>query len=92
MWVWSGALIKLFVYNFMGLGSQHKGEIIKGCLSIFSMFMFVWLSKITKGGSYNPLTLLSPTIFGIFSGFLFTLCIRIPTQVLGSIAGVKLIL
>ncbi|KAF6150355.1 hypothetical protein GIB67_034054 [Kingdonia uniflora] len=56
------------------------------------MFVFAWLSKISKGGSYNPLTLLSPVISGSFSGFIFTVCIRIPAQVLGSITGVKLIL
>ncbi|KAF6168710.1 hypothetical protein GIB67_026596 [Kingdonia uniflora] len=50
------------------------------------------LSKISKGGSYNPLTLLSPIISESFSGFLFIVCIRIPAQVLGSITGVKLIL
>ncbi|KAF6158207.1 hypothetical protein GIB67_015001 [Kingdonia uniflora] len=55
------------------------------------MFVFAWLSKISKGGSHNPLTLLSPTISGSFSGFLFTVCIRIPAQVLGSITIVKLI-
>ncbi|KAF6146363.1 hypothetical protein GIB67_020457 [Kingdonia uniflora] len=92
MWVWLGALIKLFVYNFMGLGSQPIGEIIKGCLLILSMFVFAWLSKISKDGSYNPLTLLSPAISGNFSGFFFIVCIRIPAQVLDSITGVKLIL
>ncbi|KAF6167042.1 hypothetical protein GIB67_041297 [Kingdonia uniflora] len=69
MWVRSGALIKLFVHNFMGLGSQPRGKIIKGCLSILSMFVFAGLSKIRKGGSYNLLTLLSLVIFGSFSGF-----------------------
>ncbi|KAF6176488.1 hypothetical protein GIB67_007871 [Kingdonia uniflora] len=92
MWVWLGAMIKLFVYNFMGLGSQPRGEIIKRCILILSMFVFAWFSKIRKGGSYNPLTSLSSAISGSFSGFIFTVCIRIPAQVLGSITGAKLIL
>ncbi|KAF6139090.1 hypothetical protein GIB67_010816 [Kingdonia uniflora] len=56
------------------------------------MFVFAWLSKISKGGSHNPLTLLSPVISGSFSGFIFTVCIRISAQVLSFITRVKLIL
>ncbi|KAF6145288.1 hypothetical protein GIB67_041483 [Kingdonia uniflora] len=44
------------------------------------MSVYAWLSKISKGGSYNPFTLLLPTISGCFSGYLFTVCIRIPAQ------------
>lgn len=81
MWVWSSALIKIFVYKILGLGSQPKGEIIKGSLSILSMFFFAWLGKITRGGSYNPLSIFYSAFSGKFSNFLFTFGGRIPAQV-----------
>ncbi|XP_042505584.1 probable aquaporin SIP2-1 isoform X2 [Macadamia integrifolia] len=92
MWVWSGALIKFFVYNILGFGFETKGEILKASLSILSMLFFAWLCKISSGGSYNPLTVLSGAISGNFTGFLFTVGARIPAQVLGSISGVKYII
>ncbi|XP_042500019.1 probable aquaporin SIP2-1 [Macadamia integrifolia] len=90
MCVWSGALIKLFVYKILGFGFEIKGEILKASLSILSMLLFAWLSKKTNGGSYNPVAVLSGAASaGNFSGFLFTVGARIPAQVLGYIAGVK---
>ncbi|KAJ4971405.1 hypothetical protein NE237_004504 [Protea cynaroides] len=91
-WVWSGALIKLFVYNILGFGFEPKGEILKASLSILSMFFFAWLGKITRGGSYNPLTVLSGAVSGNFTGFLFTVGARIPAQIFGSVVGVKYII
>ncbi|KAI3891538.1 hypothetical protein MKW92_000248 [Papaver armeniacum] len=90
MWVCSGTLIKLFTYKYLGF--QPKGEIIKACLLVLNMFFFAWLGKISRGGTYNPLNLLSGAISGNFTGFLFIVCVRIPTQVIGSIVAVKLIL
>ncbi|XP_043690502.1 probable aquaporin SIP2-1 [Telopea speciosissima] len=92
MWVWSGALIKLFVYKILGFGFETKGEILKASLSILSMLFFAWLCKISSGGSYNPLTVLSGSVSGNFTEFLFTVGARIPAQVLGSIVGVKYII
>ncbi|KAF6149840.1 hypothetical protein GIB67_010914 [Kingdonia uniflora] len=78
------------VWSLLNVGAAEyvAGSSTKMPTDVFS----AWLSKISKGGSYNPLTLLSPTVFGGINGFLFTVCIRIPAQVLGSITGVKLIL
>ncbi|KAJ4839042.1 putative aquaporin SIP2-1 [Turnera subulata] len=56
------------------------------------MFFFAFLSNITKGGAYNPLTVLYPAISGDFPTFLFTVGARIPAQVFGSIIGVRLII
>lgn len=81
MWVWSGALIKLFVYGVLGLGNEPKGEIVKATLSIINMFFFAFLGKIGKGGAYNPLTVLAGAVSGDFSRFLFTVGVRIPAQV-----------
>lgn len=92
MWMWSGALIKIFVNKFLGLGHQTSGEVIKCVLSIINMFLFAFLGKITKGGTYNPLTVLAGAISGNFSRFLFDVGARIPVQVLGSITGVRLII
>lgn len=81
MWVWSGALIKIFVYEVLGLGHGLWGEIVKSSLYIVNMFFFAFLGKLTNGGSYNPLTVLASGVSGAFSGFLFTVGARIPAQV-----------
>nr|GEV47057.1 probable aquaporin SIP2-1 [Tanacetum cinerariifolium] len=56
------------------------------------MFLFAYLAKLTNGGAYNPLTVLTSAISGSFGKFLFTLGSRISLQVFGSIMGVRLIL
>lgn len=90
MWVWSGSLIKIFVFKVLGMGHDSRGEFLKNSLSIVNMFLFAFLGKVTKGGTYNPLTILSSAISGDFSQFLFTIGARIPAQVIGSITGVRL--
>ncbi|KAM0975406.1 hypothetical protein ACFX13_018731 [Malus domestica] len=92
MWVWSGVLIKIYVFSFLGFGHGPSGEIIKCALSILNMFFFALLGKVTNGGTYNPLTVLSGAFTGGFSRFLFTVAARIPAQVIGSIAGVRFII
>ncbi|KAI4300956.1 hypothetical protein L6164_034281 [Bauhinia variegata] len=92
MWVWSGVLVKILVYKYFSFGHQPHGEIVKCAFSIMNMFFFAFLAKITKGGAYNPLTVLSGAISGDFSNFLYCVGARIPVQVLGSIYGVKLII
>ncbi|XVE95697.1 hypothetical protein REPUB_Repub02eG0121500 [Reevesia pubescens] len=92
MWVWSGTLVKMFVSEGLGIGHQSKAEIVKAALSIVNMFFFAFLAKITKGGAYNPLTVLSSAVSVDFSHFLFTVGARIPAQVIGSITGVRLII
>ncbi|XP_062168162.1 probable aquaporin SIP2-1 [Alnus glutinosa] len=92
MWVWSGVLIKIFVNNVLELGHEPSGEVIKCVLSIINMFFFAFLGKTTKGGAYNPLTVLAGAISGDFSRFLFDVGARIPAQVIGSITGVRLII
>lgn len=81
MWVWSGALNKLFVHRVLGLGREPRGEIIKATLSIVNMFFFAFLVKISKGAAYNPLNVLAGAISGDFTRFLFTVGARIPAQV-----------
>lgn len=82
MWVWSSVLNKIFVHRILGYGAHEvKGEIVRYAVSIVNMFLFAFMAKATKGGAYNPLTLLSAAISGDFSNFLFTLGARIPAQV-----------
>ncbi|KAI3750353.1 hypothetical protein L2E82_20987 [Cichorium intybus] len=93
MWVWSSVIIKLFVHEVLGF--SHHGfpaEVFRSSLSILNMFFFAYLAKLTNGGAYNPLTVMSSAISGNFATFLFTIGSRIPVQVLGSITGVRLIL
>ncbi|KAI4386607.1 hypothetical protein MLD38_004525 [Melastoma candidum] len=93
LWVWSGALIKLLVYGVLGYGKNDpKGEVVKGALYVLDMFLFAFLGKLTKGGSYNPLTVLAPAFSGDIGAFLFTVGARIPAQVAGSITGVRYII
>lgn len=82
MWVWSSVIIKIFVHRILGYGAHElKGEIVRYAVSVVNMFFFAFLGKATKGGAYNPLTILSSAISGDFSNFLFTLGARIPAQV-----------
>lgn len=92
MWVWSGVLIKLFVFRFSGLSHQALLELLRVTVSIINMFFFALLGNWTHGGAYNPLTVLADAISGDFSNFLFCVGARIPTQVLGSITGVRYII
>ncbi|KAL3629832.1 hypothetical protein CASFOL_027054 [Castilleja foliolosa] len=93
MWVWSSVLNKILVHRVLGYGAHElKGQIIRYAVSILNMFLFGFMAKATKGGAYNPLSLLSAAISGDFSNFLFTLGARIPAQVVGSVYGVRLIL
>ncbi|KAI8569369.1 hypothetical protein RHMOL_Rhmol02G0273500 [Rhododendron molle] len=93
MWVWSGVLYKMLAYDVLGFHHHDAaGEAVKYALSIVNMFFFAYLGKLTKGGAYNPLTVLSTALSGDFCQFLFSFGARIPAQVLGSIFGVRLII
>ncbi|KAK4737330.1 hypothetical protein R3W88_001027 [Solanum pinnatisectum] len=93
MWVWSSVLIKMFVHTILGYGAHDlKGEILKHAISVINMFLFALLVKATKGGAYNPLTILSGAISGDLTNFIFTVATRIPAQVFGSITGVRFII
>ncbi|KAL6523334.1 putative aquaporin SIP2-1 [Orobanche gracilis] len=93
MWVWSSVLIRIFVHRILGYGAHEvKGEVVRYAVSIINMFFFALMAKATKGGAYNPLTVLSAAVSGDFSHFLFTLGARIPAQVVGSVYGVRFIL
>lgn len=82
MWVWSSVLIKMFVHKILGYGAHDlKGEILKHAISVINMFLFALLTKATKGGAYNPLTILSGAISGDLTNFIFTVAARIPSQV-----------
>ncbi|CAM8877363.1 unnamed protein product [Rhodiola kirilowii] len=92
LWVWSGALQKVLVFNVLGFGHDHVGDTVKGVVSVVNMFFFSYLGKISHGGAYNPLTVLYTAVSGDFIKFLNTVGARIPAQVYGSIVGVRLIL
>lgn len=82
MWVWSSVLIKMFVHTILGYGAHDlKGDILKHAISVINMFFFAFLVKATKGGAYNPLTILSGAISGDLTNFIFTVAARIPAQV-----------
>ncbi|KAF3612861.1 putative protein kinase and PP2C-like domain-containing protein-like [Capsicum annuum] len=83
MWVWSSVLIKMFVHTILGYGAHDlKGDILKHAISVINMFFFAFLVKATKGGAYNPLTILSGAISGDLTNFIFTVAARIPAQIL----------
>lgn len=81
MWVWSGVLVRIFVFKNLGLANTHLGEVVKIVFSIANMFLFAFLAKVSRGGAYNPLTVLADAISGDFSNFLFCVGSRIPAQV-----------
>ncbi|EPS64248.1 hypothetical protein M569_10534, partial [Genlisea aurea] len=93
MWVWSSVLIKIFVHRILGYGAHSvEGEVVRYAASILNMFFFAFLGKVTRGGSYNPITILADAVSGDYSNFLFSVGARIPAQVVGSVYGVKLLL
>jgi hypothetical protein len=81
IWVWNGALIKMFVFKVLQMGHDSRGEFMRQSLTVVSLFFFAFLAKVTKGASFNPLAVLSSAISGDFSQFLFTIGTRIPAQV-----------
>lgn len=82
MWVWSSVLIKIFVHKVLGFSSNHvEAELFRYSISIVNIFLFAYLAKVTNGGAYNPLTVLSSAVSGNFAKFLFTVGTRIPLQV-----------
>lgn len=81
MWVWSEIIKKIVLYRVLGYGHDPLSEVIKCALSVLNMFLFALLGNITKGGSYNPLTILASAISGDFNRFLLTVGARIPAQV-----------
>ncbi|KAL6960039.1 MIP aquaporin [Sarracenia purpurea var. burkii] len=81
MWVWSGVLIKMFVQSFLGFQPHDAmAEFVKYALFIANMFFFAYLGKVTDGGAYNPLSVLSSAISGGFGRFLFSVGARISAQ------------
>ncbi|KAL2320574.1 hypothetical protein Fmac_029543 [Flemingia macrophylla] len=92
MWVWSGVLIRIFLFKHLAFANALLAEVLKTTLSVINMFLFAFLVKVTRGGAYNPLTVLADSISGDFSNFLYCVGARIPTQVVGSIVGVKLLI
>lgn len=81
MWVCSGVVVRLIVFNILGFSHTHLAEIVKLSFSIANMFLFAFLAKVTRGGVYNPLTVLADAISGNFWDFLFCVGCRIPAQV-----------
>lgn len=82
MWVWSGVLIRIFIFKQLGLGHSPLAEVVKTAFSVVNMFFFAFLVKVSRGGAYNPLTVLSDAITGDFQNFIYCVGARIPTQVL----------
>lgn len=80
MWAWSGVLIKIFVYKYLGMSRDPLGDIVNTAFVIANMFFFAILMLITHG-AFNPLTVLANAISGDFSQFLYCVGARIPTQV-----------
>ncbi|KAK8961942.1 putative aquaporin SIP2-1 [Platanthera guangdongensis] len=89
LWAWSGALIRVTVQSFLRLGRSIEGEALKVVLSVLCMYFFAMLGLFSRGGSYNPLAVLSSAFSASFDGFLFAAFGRIPAQIVGSVVGVR---
>ncbi|XP_009116396.1 probable aquaporin SIP2-1 [Brassica rapa] len=87
MWIWSGVLVSILVHGVLGFSRNvTTGEIVGYTFSVISMFIFAFLQKLTKGGHYNPVAALAS---GGFGSFIFTIMVRVPAEVIGSILAVK---
>ncbi|KAJ0246787.1 aquaporin SIP2-1 [Hirschfeldia incana] len=90
MWIWSGVLVNILVHGVLGFSRKDTtGEIVGYIFSVISMFVFAFLQKLTKGGQYNPVAALASGVSGGFRSFIFTVVVRIPAEVIGSILAVK---
>ncbi|KAK7396074.1 hypothetical protein VNO78_16821 [Psophocarpus tetragonolobus] len=92
MWVWSSVLVRIIVFHHLGFSHSPLGEVIKTAFSVVNMFLFAFLVKLTRGAAYNPLTVFADAITGDFNNFLYCVAARIPSQVAGSIVGVKFLI
>ncbi|CAH8360430.1 unnamed protein product [Eruca vesicaria subsp. sativa] len=90
MWIWSGVLVNILVHGVLRFNRKDTtGEIVGYALSVITMFIFSFLQKLTKGGLYNPVAALTSGVSGGFSSFIFTVLVRIPAEVIGSVLAVK---
>lgn len=82
MWIWSGVLVNILVFGVLGFSRKDTtGEIVGYIFSAISMFVFAFLQKLTRGGHYNPVAALASGFSGGFRSFIFTVVVRIPTEV-----------
>lgn len=79
------------MFSFLQLGRSPEGELLKVALSVLYMFFFAWLGIVSRGGAYNPLTVLSSAFSGSLDGFVFTAFGRIPAQVRASSLVIKIV-
>ncbi|KAK9055549.1 hypothetical protein SSX86_026633 [Deinandra increscens subsp. villosa] len=92
MWVWAGVITRIIVQIFQAsTHNNHASEFLRCFLTVFNMFLFTFLVKLTNGGAYNPIVVFITAINGDLVTFLFNIG-RIPFQVFGSIIGVRLVL
>ncbi|KAJ9548041.1 hypothetical protein OSB04_020584 [Centaurea solstitialis] len=92
LWVWSAVIIRLIVNVALGLSfNGYASEFVRSFLSVFNMFVFAYLVKLTDGGAYNPIAVFTSAVTGDFGSFVFNVG-RIPFQIFGSIIGVRCIL
>ncbi|CAN8254347.1 unnamed protein product [Cochlearia groenlandica] len=93
MWIWAGVFVNILVHGVLGFSRKDTtGEIVRYLFSVVSMFVFAFLTKLTKGGLFNPLTALASGVSGGFGNFIFAVFVRIPVEVIGSILAVKHVL
>ncbi|KAF8102092.1 hypothetical protein N665_0201s0379 [Sinapis alba] len=86
MWIWSGVLVNILVLGFSR--KDTTGEIVGYLFSVISTFIFAFLQKLTKGGLYSPVASLASGLSGGFGSFIFTVMVRIPAEVIGSVIAV----
>lgn len=89
-WAWTSCFVKLFVYS-LNWGKTNEAEALTLSLYVVCMYLFAWLGKLSKGGSFNPLNILASAFIDGPFAFLFTAFGRIPAQIGGSIIGVLLV-
>ncbi|CAH8358022.1 unnamed protein product [Eruca vesicaria subsp. sativa] len=93
MWIWAGVLVNILVHGVLGFSRKDTtGDIVRYLFSVVSMFTFALLQKLTNGGLYNPLSALASGVSKGFGSFVFSVVVRIPVEVIGSILAVKHIL
>lgn len=81
LWVSLNAFVRVAVelgFVFVDMGGR---QLLKKGLVVVLLFLFSWLSKLSNGATYNPLTVIAYAAAGITHHPLAVLSFRIPAQV-----------
>lgn len=89
LWVFLNAVLRTSVdlaAPSLGIHGTTR-QLIKRSLVVGLLFVFYWLSTLTGGATYNPLTVIAYAAAKMTHNRLYLLSLRIPAQIVGAVGG-----